>query len=170
LGSCHRATYSSSREEILDNIYKNQDSLVLCQGEIDLEISQKSSVIFPINNHQNFVQILCFSGAYQNNYQYILHTYKRGNIFLEPLPLESFEIDEKGKIRQKINPVIAGLGEYNIEEKTLTLTTKYRGLGDCGSLGKYQLIKDKFKLQEYRIKSNCDGQYLEPQQYTKVYP
>ena len=159
-----------SPEEILATIYKNQESLNLCQGEIEPEISQQSSLVFPINNYQNLVQILCFRGAYQNNYQYILQTYKRGNIFLDPLQLESLEIDKKGKIRQEIKSTIAGLAEYNSQEKTLTLTTKYRGLGDCGSQGKYQLTQNKLKLKEYRIKSNCDGQYLDPQQYTKVYP
>lgn len=166
-GGC---SVKTTPESILDRVYDHKESIPLCEGEIDPDISQEFSSVFPLEQNKYLLEIICFRGAYQNNYQYLLYSQDQGKDFIKTLLLETWEIDQDGRTAKKLNSVQAGLAEYQSQEKVLTIVTKYRGLGDCGALGKYQLVNDQLKLVEYRVKAACDGHYLEPEQYTKVYP
>lgn len=157
-------------EKILAYIYKNVKILGVCEGEIDQNVAQKFSKVYPISEGNYLVEILCFLGAYQGNYEYLLYTRKADGISLKTLAFDIFEIDDAGKITKKQTPSIGGLTEFIPEKQELTLLTKYRGLGDCGALAKYQWQQEEFKLLEYRIKDKCDGIYVEPEKYSRIYP
>ena len=62
------------------------------------------------------------------------------------------------------------LADVQYEPKTHILSSfhRFRGLGDCGTLGKYEVLADENgvrpKVLEIRHKEKCDGEY------TKLYP
>ena len=161
---------SVNPEKILDYIYKNAKTLGVCEGEIDKNAAQEFSKVYPVSNGKYLVEVLCFLGAYQGNYEYFLYDRKASEVILKPLDFDIFEIDDSGKITKKQSHSIGGLTEFIPDKQELTVLTKYRGLGDCGALAKYQWQQEKFKLLEYRIKEKCDGNYLEPEQYSRIYP
>lgn len=161
---------SVNPEKILAYIYKNAKTLGVCQGEIDQDAAQEFSKVYPISEGRYLVEILCFLGAYQGNYEYFLYTRKADGVSLKPLDFDIFEIDDAGKLTKQQTSSIGGLTEFIPEKQELTVLTKYRGLGDCGALAKYQWQQEEFKLLEYRIKNECDGIYVEPEQYSPIYP
>lgn len=172
--------YSPSQEDpkqqednypkILQDINNNLTKLNACEGEIDHSTSQEMSSVYPINKKQYIVEFLCFLGAYQGNYEYFLYDQTSEKTKITPLSLAVFESNSSGKlIRNNVN-LVGGIPDYEPQQQVLTVLTKYRGLGDCGSLGKYKWEGKKFKLLEYRVKEACDGTYLEPEKYAKVYP
>lgn len=148
--------------ELLDSIYTQGSKLNLCDGNLDQSLSQDLSQIYDVGNNTYVAEVLCFMAAYQGNYEYVLY---KDNQF-KRLPLKMF--DEKGQELNVKN--VAGLPTYDPGSKTLEVVTKGRGLGDCGSLAQYKFDGNEFKLMEYRAKNECDGQYLEPDQYPILFP
>lgn len=175
------SNYSNSSEKELIETQKANPKLLqevnqaliklnACEGQIDVSISDKNSSMYPINKKQYLVEFLCFLGAYQGNYEYFLYDNVSSKPKVTPLSLAVFEVDKSGQITRTNSRSIGGIPEYNSEEQTLTVVTKYRGLGDCGSLAKYKWENKEFQILEYRVKASCDGTYLEPEQYSRVYP
>jgi hypothetical protein len=157
-----------TREDIITRIYDDREKLTLCDGEIDRAVAEEASAVYPLTGDRYLVQFLCFMGAYQGNYQYYLYKSAKATFSIAPLPLEIIEntaTDRKTPIRS-----IGGVPEYNPEQQLLTVHTKYRGLGDCGTWAQYRWDQKAFQLLEYRVKETCDGQYVDPDRYFRVYP
>lgn len=157
-------------ERVLPYVYQNAEKLGLCSGELERETSKQFSVVHAVGNDKYIVELLCFMGAYQGNYQFVLYSQQGESITLKPLTLDRYEASEAGNVSKTREATVGGLFDYNPAQKTLQVTTKYRGLADCGSLARYQWENDQFKLVEYRIKEKCDGQFVDPEKYAKVYP
>lgn len=156
--------------KLLQEVNQALTELNACEGQIDVSVSDKNSSIYQINKQKYLVEFLCFLGAYQGNYEYFLYENTISKPKITPLSLLVFEVDQSGKITKNNTRSIGGIPDYNPEQQTLTIVTKYRGLGDCGSLAKYQWQEKEFKILEYRVKATCDGTYLEPEQYSRIYP
>ncbi|WP_013324135.1 DUF1176 domain-containing protein [Gloeothece verrucosa] len=159
-----------SNPKLLQEVNKALKKVNACDGQIDVSVSEQNSSIYPINKKQYLVEFLCFLGAYQGNYEYYLYENLASKPNIKPLSLPVFEVDQAGQVTRSDSRSIGGIPDYNSVQQTLTVVTKYRGLGDCGSLAKYKWQQKEFKILEYRVKASCDGKYLEPEQYSRVYP
>ncbi len=159
-----------SSDDIWQYLYSSTEELGICEGDIDLSVSQDNSSVYKINEQQYLVEFLCFLGAYQGNYEYLLYDTTPTGVKVKSLSFDVFEPNGSGKFTSTNVSSISGLPDYEPEKQLLTVFTKYRGLADCGSLAKYKWEESEFKLLEYRVKEKCDGTYLEPDQYSQVYP
>lgn len=159
-----------SSDDIWQYLYSSAEELGICEGDIDPSVSQDMSSVYRINEQQYLVEFLCFLGAYQGNYEYLVYDTTPTGVTVKSLSLDIFEPNDFGKFTSTNVSSISGLPDYEPEKQLLTVFTKYRGLADCGSLAKYKWEESEFKLLEYRVKEKCDGTYLEPDQYSQVYP
>jgi Protein of unknown function (DUF1176) len=141
------------------------DRLKNCSFGSQAEALQKSE-FFKVGNKKYIVQVMCYLGAYQGGYEYYLLTENAGQVQSKPLNL--LKISENGS--KQVDNSLSGYPTYDSSKKKLTVFTKGRGLGDCGSFGRYQFESDRFIAKEIRVKSECDGKYVEPEKYPKVYP
>lgn len=157
-------------EQIIKAIYQQKDSLNLCNQEQDQDLSLDSTQVYKLNEQGYLVEILCFLGAYQPNYQYFFTLVNStSNIEIKPIFFSTFKA--KNKDLQLINSqTLTGITNFEPESKSLTIESKGRGLGDCGTFAVYQWENNHFNLQEYRYKGNCDGVYLNPEDYPLIYP
>ncbi|AFZ55437.1 putative lipoprotein [Cyanobacterium aponinum PCC 10605] len=178
LFSCQKETRENSELEaiiitpeekqvIISKIYENQKDIKLCNQERDQALSIDSTEIYPLKENQYLVEILCFLGAYQGNYQYLL--YNRVNSAIEKISFATFR-DNPQNLQLTNTFTLNGSPEFDPISQTLSLETKSRGLGDCGSFVVYQWQNSEFTLREYRYKSDCDGVYLSPEKYPLIYP
>lgn len=178
LFSCQKETRENSELEaiiitpeekqvIISKIYENQKDIKLCNQERDQALSIDSAEIYPLKENQYLVEILCFLGAYQGNYQYLL--YNRVNSAIEKISFATFR-DNPQNLQLTNTFTLNGSPEFDPISQTLSLETKSRGLGDCGSFVVYQWQNSEFTLREYRYKSDCDGVYLSPEKYPLIYP
>jgi hypothetical protein len=163
------ATANPSRDP-LEYLYNNLDELDVCQGDIDLEASRQGSEVYRVDEQTDLVQLMCFLAAYQGSYEYYLYRETASGVEVEPLTLTVFEPTESGQMKPTQTRFVGGLPDYNPERQLLTVFTKFRGLGDCGAFAQYRFENDEFELLEYRVKQECDGNYVEPEQYPQVYP
>lgn len=164
------AVGEEKKQEILEDLQGHSQKLGLCEGQIDASTSSDQSSVYQIDEDKYLVELLCFLGAYQGNYQYLVYEPDSDIPQVKIVDLPIFQANESGNIERVEVNSIAGLPEYSPEENRLTVFTKYRGLADCGSLGSYQWKNEDFQLLEFRVKEACDGNYLDPEQYSKVYP
>lgn len=158
------------RLKILQEIYLNKDELTLCNNDFDQSLSLNSSSVYPLSNGQYLVEILCFFGAYQGNYQYFFYQSTSLNPKIELLSFQEFIQSNTNDLIVQNNSNLGGIPDFDLNTKNLTIFRKYRGLGDCGVFARYEWRQSRFELLEYRIKDKCDGNYLQPQDYLQIYP
>ncbi|RAQ40359.1 hypothetical protein B9S53_16280, partial [Arthrospira sp. O9.13F] len=128
------------------------------------------SFAYPVGTQGYLVQLLCLQTAYQNNYKFFVYRETNQGVKVSRVKLPSFEINSSGqRVETQIDEVV-GLVDYDPIQGVLTVFTKYRGIGDCGSFAKYQWDQVDFKAIEYREKSDCDGNFVEPENYPQIYP
>ncbi|MBM0742176.1 hypothetical protein JOY44_11180 [Phormidium sp. CLA17] len=65
--------------------------------------------------------------------------------------------NQAGKVQKVESSSIGGLPTYEPKQRVLAVTSKYRGLGDCGSQAKYRVENTALKLLEFKAKFACDG-------------
>ena len=136
--------------------------------ERDEALSTESIYIYPLDKQYYLVEILCFVGAYQGNFQYMVGQHNSDELVTINFVTFSFQDDE---LKLTNTATLVGTPTFDREQRLLTVFTKYRGLGDCGSFATYQWQNSSnFELQQYRDKSSCDGDYLDPENYPQIYP
>lgn len=161
---------SELSQKILGEIYNQGETLNLCKGDLDQDLSLNSSSVYPLNEQEYLIEILCFFGAYQGNYQYFLYTIKNSQSNIKSLYFQEFRKDTKASTKIENTSSLGGIPDYNRDSKILTIYSKGRGLADCGSLAQYQWKNSQFQLLEYRMKEECDGNYILPEHYPQIYP
>ena len=153
--------------EVPSMLFDNAD-LGVCTDFLDEEVAREQSQIYALNSEQYLVEVLCFMAAYQGSYEYWL--YEPGTEAIAPLSFQVFYEDGEGAWQSVQTQPLAGLPTYDPAQQELTLFTKYRGAGDCGSYANYQWQGSSFELVEFRAKSDCDGVALDVEDYPVIYP
>ena len=159
---------SAEKEQIMKQVELQRKNLNLCNQERDQALSNNSVTIYPLKENQYLVEILCFLGAYQGNYQYLVG--KQGETSWQKISFVTFRHPDN-QLKLNNTYTLVGMTEFDELDQILTVESKTRGLGDCGSYVRYQWNENaNFELKEYRHKSACDGVYLEPENYPLIYP
>lgn len=117
------------------------------------------------------VEVVCTTGAYQGYqfYSYLDETKSPPASRLLTFP--SFDSEDGGKPKKKTEiQEMWGLATFDAKTKLLEIHNKYRGPGDCGSLATYEFPDGAPRLKEFREKSECDGNYVEPKEWRRIFP
>ena len=71
--------------------------------------------------------------------------------------------------RSRPSPHVLFNATWDAATRTVTAFASDRGLGDCGTFERHRYVDGEFVLVEYREKPECDGTYVEPEDYPLVY-
>lgn len=155
-------------EVILQAVLSEVENSDLCDGFYDPAVAQADSQVYVVDN-QAIVEIVCARAAYQLVYAYAAY---EPNGVVQPIPLELFYPDETGEFIRSSEPTTGGLATFDPDQRTLSIFTKARGLGDCGAFAEYAWTGDDLALTSYRYQA-CDDTsetYIEPEDYPQIYP
>lgn len=155
---------------ILDEFYTQAESLGACAEYFDLDASKNASNTYTVNGDDTLVEVLCYLAAYQAAYEYWFYQPSASGGEFIPLSFDTFTTSESGERSRTQIRELGGLATYDPDQQTLSLFTKYRGLGDCGSYSEYKWQGSEFELVTYRAKDECDGNGLGPDDYPQIYP
>lgn len=162
------ATVSTQEKQaIIKKVYSQEKAINLCNQQRDKDLSQDSANIFILNDRTYLIEIMCFLGAYQSNYQYLL--FDQISEEIEVINFDTFD-NSTDNLKLTNTNTINGMTDFDLTEQSLMVITKSRGMGDCGSFAQYKWNDDRFKLIEYRYKKDCDEVYLPPENYPLIYP
>jgi hypothetical protein len=173
LSSSLQAEANSATKASLDEtravsqLLKNSKQFKICAESLDMGSARQGSRAYKLNNQTYFVMIQCFLGAYQGGYEFFLYSPTAKSNPVKPLSLTEFEQTETGQIKKTESFEVGGLPTYNPKQRTLTVQSKYRGVGDCGAMGRYHLENNALKLVNFKAKFTCDGK-LAP--YQQIFP
>lgn len=167
--SVAQATRQPPNPVVLQYFQRNRRQLGVCKESNQPEAA-KLSETHRIQGQRFLVVYRCFLGAYQGAYEFYLYNRSGSNVQVKPLTLTRFEENATGQLVRVQSREVAGLPDYNPNQRLVSIFTKSRGLGDCGHYARYKLDGEELKLQEYRVKVDCDGRYVDPRQYPKIYP
>ncbi|MBW4483244.1 MAG: DUF1176 domain-containing protein [Tildeniella torsiva UHER 1998/13D] len=156
-------------EAILQTVYDQAESLDLCDGFYQPEVAQADSRVYRLGDRA-LVELVCANAAYQSVYAYVAY---QPDGSWQPLSLDGFYPDETGQFVRTSEGTVAGLATFDPEQGLLTVFSKARGIGDCGSLADYRWTGDKLALETFRYQECSDSpeeNFVEPADYPQVYP
>lgn len=121
-----------------------------------LELTDGRVRAFDLGARRTLVEVGCAHGAYQDTLLYYLHDAARTPPKTTRLSLPGYEaVDDEWEPRELTDA--AGEASFDAARRTLTLFTRARGLGDCGSVARYRVQGDKLALVDFRGRA-CDGE------------
>ncbi len=157
--------------QIIPELMENQENLGLCQEfRFESELTEAASNVYRVGENEYLVHLVCGSTAYQLLQDYFLYQRDGDQFDLTPLPITYFYQDADQQLIKETEVTRAGYSEYDPSTQTISIFTKGRGLGDCGSLGFYQFTGTDLSLDRFLLKTECDGNYIKPINYPQVYP
>ncbi len=158
------------RQQILTELYSQQQSLNLCADYLDQNYSETESQVFALDAETYLVHLYCSLAAYQAIFEFLTYQKTASGSEFTPLTLTIFKENESGTITEENIRPLGGMPNYNPATGSLTIFTRFRGLGDCGSLANYQLEDGEFQLVKYQAKFACDGNAIDPETYPQIFP
>ncbi|PZU96961.1 MAG: hypothetical protein DCF32_21085 [Leptolyngbya sp.] len=155
-------------EVILQTVYDQVESLDLCDGFYQPEVAQAESRVYRLGDRA-LVELVCANAAYQSVYAYVAY---QPDGSWQPLAIDGFYPDETGQFVRTSESTVAGLATFDPEQEQLTVFSKARGIGDCGSLANYRWSGDELALETflYQACSDSPGEFVEPANYPQIYP
>lgn len=157
-----------SEEVMLQTVYAEVEALDLCDGFLQPEVAQADSQVYVMGGRA-LVEINCAMAAYQMVYAYAVY-HPDGSV--QPLSLDVFYPDAAGEFGRSSEATVGGLADFDPEPGRLTIFSKARGLGDCGSLADYRWSGGELELETFRYQECSDSaeELIDPADYPQIYP
>lgn len=157
--------------DILQSVLDQAESLNLCDGFLQPAVAEADSQVYILGDRA-LVELACDRAAYQMAYAYVAVLPDGG---LQPLTLDGFYPDDGGNFQRVSEPTVGGLADFDPNQGLLTIFSKARGLGDCGSLATYRWTGQGLELDTYRYQECSDNppegdSALDPANYPQIYP
>jgi uncharacterized protein len=125
--------------------------------------------VHDLGDGRRLYAVLCFQAAYQGSYVVMLQDRPDGPARLLRFPLYD---REGGKVLRSEEDGLAGSLDFNETAKTLTVFSKARGVGDCGSRVVYAFPRTGApKVVEARAREcpkDAGGRFVEPERWPLV--
>ncbi|MGG6240537.1 DUF1176 domain-containing protein [Nodosilinea sp. AN01ver1] len=155
-------------EVILQTVLDQAESQDICDGFYQPEVAEAESQVYRLGDRA-LVELQCATAAYQSVYAYVA---VQPDGSLQPLTLDLFYPSEAGPFERTSEPTVGGLTSFDPETGLLTVFSKARGVGDCGSLAEYRWTGNELELATFRYQecSDSPGEFVEPADYPQVYP
>jgi len=120
------------------------------------------------------VEIQTYLGAYQPGQIYMLYDKQKREAHLLQLPM--IALSQKNHPNIFTREEITGYANFDKQSKTLSIYSKYRGVGGCGRYGTWSFSEDGVRLLFMR-EQDCDvadaqneNMILDPQQFPLIWP
>lgn len=133
----------------------------------------QSGLVFHALGRGNYlVSIEVHESAYQPRYIF-MHYSESGTAPPRLLKLKTYERDDDdaGTISSKVSAEVEGVATFDAAKKQLVVLTKGRGIGDCGSLVRYNITPVRAVPAEVRAHACFDDYSLgvtDPKRWQKV--
>ncbi|MGB3310911.1 MAG: DUF1176 domain-containing protein [Nodosilinea sp.] len=152
---------------ILQTAIDQTEARDFCDGFFQPEVAAESQVYRM--GDRALVELQCARAAYQSVYAYVA---VQPDGTLQPLTLDLFYPNESGQFERTSEATVGGLATFDPEQGLLTVFSKARGLGDCGSLAEYRWAEGVLELATFRYQgcSDSPGEFVDPADYPQVYP
>jgi hypothetical protein len=162
-------TMASRQERLvpLQAVLRDRERLGICSFNFAAENANQYSRAYELGQNRKLVIVMCYLAAYQGSYALAL--YDANTKEVRQLDLEVF-IPQDDQFLKSKNSGFGGLYDFDPKTKLLTIFSKARGLSDCGTYSIHKFERDRFVLQEYRAKLDCDGNAIDPPKYPLIYP
>jgi hypothetical protein len=139
-----------------------------------LELDDARVRFFDLGGHLYLTEVGCTRGAYQDAHRYFLLDESTTPARARTFTLPTYAPDENEHWQPAELDEIAGEATFDAKRKLLTVSTRARGLGDCGTRGVYRVDPKAGKLVLVELFGRtCDGdpdKAPPPDQWPRVFP
>ena len=132
---------------------------------VDLKEVDDEQEALPLSGKLKLVEVYCWRAAYQ-----------AGSIFFvvdaaAPDQAQLLRFPTWVATRKKLDSSYSlSSPDYDPKTKTLSMSHKGRGIGDCGEVGNWKWTGKDFRLTRYWRKPDCDGEPFDESKRWQVYP
>ena len=97
---------------------------------------------YPLARGVSLIEVTCLMGAYQGTYRYYIYDETRIPAEAEALEFEVGNPDKllEGRFAPEKSMELIGTPAFDSKKKELSILTKTRGVGDCGSYTVYPIL------------------------------
>lgn len=128
--------------------------------------STEYTQIHAVAPDKHLVVLTCWLGPYWTVSANYLYDKTQDTPQVKPLALSTFD-SKTGQVVASASNMHHGFQRYDETSRTLQLSHRFTGSGDCGYGATYSLENDEFVLQRFAEKRECDGLL---NRYPQVYP
>lgn len=153
---------------MLQTVVDEAARLDWCDGFFQPEVAGAESQVYRLGDRA-LVELRCARAAYQLVYAYSVF---QPDGTIQPLRLDVFYPNESGQFVRTRETTVGGLADFDPATGLLTLFSKARGIGDCGSLAEYRWTGRELSLETFRYQDCGDPteSVLAPIEYPLIYP
>lgn len=157
---------------ILETALAEVEAQDLCDGFFQPEAAAESRV-YPLGDNRALVEVVCAFTAYQMVYTYGVYEAEGG---WRSISLDLFYPSETGEFVRTSEGTVGGLADFDPAQGRLTVFSKARGIGDCGSLADYRWTGDNLDLETYRYQECSESpndipeELIDPTHYPQIFP
>jgi Protein of unknown function (DUF1176) len=139
-----------------------------------LELPDARVRFFDLGGRRYLIEVGCARAAYQEVYRYFLLDESGPSVRARAFKLPTFTPDASGQWQSAELEEIAGETSFDVKRKLLTVMTRARGLGDCGTRALYSVDLKAGRLVLTDLWGrDCDGEPDKappPDQWPRVFP
>lgn len=158
-------------EPILEYLITNKEQLTLCENiPFDVALARKNPQVYSLGAETSLVTVVCGMVNGQFVHEHYRYDASTATPTVIPLMVAVMTLDPQGKVTKNTARSVEGYAEYDVTEKILKITTMFDQMGECGTVGFYQLKDKTFEGQKLLAKPDCTTGYLDPKDYPQVYP
>jgi hypothetical protein len=127
-----------------------------CEADYDAGTWGAGLTFHPLDGDRQLVEVVCLVAAYQQAQLFL--TFQPGPpAEVRLLRFPGYAPDGEGRWLPEEAVELAGDASFDAAARELTVSTRFRGLGDCGSVARWRIDGDAPELLELRGKAECDG-------------
>jgi hypothetical protein len=129
-----------------------------CERSFQPASEQDAGVtIYPLEERISLVEVVCLVAAYQRTQIYLTLDERVSPERSRLLEFPTYTLQPGRSWAAEQVTELMGIPEFDASTHELTLLTKFRGVGDCGSRARYGFEAGEPVLREFLGKAECDG-------------
>ncbi|CAN5895746.1 hypothetical protein BH23GEM7_BH23GEM7_12670 [soil metagenome] len=112
---------------------------------------------YPLAEGRSLVEVVCLVAAYQRSHLYLMYDERTTPPQARLLRFPTYVLQPGQSWAPHQSAELTGIPEFDAAGDELTVLTRFRGVGDCGSVARYGFEGGQPVLLDFRGKVECDG-------------
>lgn len=128
-----------------------------CESDFSYPESVSGIDIYPDNNNQYIVVVMCTMGSYQGRQQFFYLQLAGEKAIAKPLQFPLFDINNNKAVLKESSSELWGNVLNNSDYNKFTIVNQYSGYGHCGTMTTYSILNGKVTATKLLAQPDCEA-------------
>ena len=127
-----------------------------CESDFRYPASVSGIDVYPENDKQYIVQVMCTFGSYQGRQKFFYVSLAGDKTTVSPLPFPQYEVNKKKAVKKETSVELWGSVLNDSDHNKFIILNQYSGNGHCGTLTTYKIADGKVTTLTFRAQPDCE--------------